>query len=400
MRPARRRIYAGAVMGAVLAGAAAPGFAQQSQPGSVPATKSGWSVVPEVTLSTVHDDNIFAVSSDPQSDWILQLSPGISLDYADPRTTFNIGYLIQADKYRTHSELDSWHALEQGDFGLDHSFSERFSGGLAGSYIQTNYPGELTPISGLVLERTRATSTSVQPHFSYRFTALTSAKVFYAWTRNDLTGEPRTDIGTGSLEVDHQLSRRDVLKFQAQNIQYRFEGDGSPASRVLTLGWTHEVSPQTKFTLSAGPRDTEGRVVPEILANFIHRSRSGSVSVTYTRSQVAVLGINGVIDTQAVQLGLSFTPVRRLDFSITPAYYRDSFGGQTVDVAQVGLDMNYELAPHWHVTVSYSDGRQSGTLGTAADQVIRRKVAAVALQWSFAGEAAAGSAIPAIPASP
>lgn len=374
-----------ALLGTVLVPAAATrAFAQVPQQAPVPAS-SGFTVTPSVALATVYDDNIFVTPSARESDTILRLSPALALDYVTARTTFHLDYGLDAEKYRQHSGLDSWDTRQGGLIDLGYEFSRRLRAGVTGTYAETHQPGELTPISGLVLTRTRATSASLRPSLTYRFDPRTSTTIFYAQAREEIAGGPRTDIGTASVAVDRELTERDALKFQFQDIAYDFADGPNPTSRVFTVGWSREVSPRTDLVLGAGPRDTEGRVVPEILASVAHRAATVNLTLSYRRSQVSIVGLTGVVDTQAIEAGIEFQPVRNLGLRFTPGIYRDTQGDLSADVYHLGFQVWYALARDWYLVGGYDYGRQSGTLGTATDQVIARNVVAVGIQWVLGG---------------
>lgn len=369
--------------GAVLAGAL-PAVGQVPS-GAATAPPEGWTLAPSVSLATLYDDNIFVTSSDKQSDTILRLSPSLAIGYRSPRTTFDFGYGFDAEKYRQHPDLNSWDTRQNGLIGVGHHFSERFQAGVSGTYAETHDPGELTPIGGLVLTRTRATSAAVRPNFTYRFDRLTSTTVFYDRTRQDISGGPRTDISTASLAVDREISSRDKLEFEFQNIAYDFQGASNATSRLFTLGWSHALSSDSELNLRAGPRDTEGRVVPEILASIRKRSQNTSLSLTYARSQLAIVGQSGVVDTQSLEVGVGFYPAPGLSFGFAPGVYHDTQGGASADVYHLGAYLNYAFARDWAFSVSYDYGHQKGTLGAPADQVLVRNVVAVGIRWMLGG---------------
>src|SRR6056297_909557 len=68
--------------------------------------ESGLVVTPFVSLETLYDSNLFATSSQRESDTILRLSPGIGVGYSSSRGSFNLLYTFDAERYSRHPDLN------------------------------------------------------------------------------------------------------------------------------------------------------------------------------------------------------------------------------------------------------------------------------------------------------
>lgn len=345
--------------------------------------QSGLVVTPYVSLETLYDSNIFASTGQRESDTILRLSPGIGLGYHSTRSTFNLLYTFDSERYSRHSDLNTWQARQTGLIGGTYAFTSKFTGGLSGNYLETYYPGELAPVTGVELARTRATRISMRPTARYQFNARTYADFFYDRAREHVAGGITTYISTASAAVIRDVTRRDQLTFQYQTYWFDFSTGTSPLSRVFTIGWRHNVSRETALYLVAGPRDTDGRTVADIYAAVRHDTQNASQVFAYTRSQLTLAGQTGVYDTHSWVAIFDFHPMPEWSIRLEPGYYRVSQGGQEAKSYRLGLAGRYWFARDWSVALSYDYNRQLGVLGTGNDALILRNVVALSLTWAL-----------------
>lgn len=346
---------------------------------------SGLVVTPYVSLQTVYDSNIFATAGQRESDTILRLSPGIGLGYRSERSTFNLLYNFDAERFSRHSDLNSWDARQSAYIGGTYAFTRKFTGGLSADYLESYYPGELAPVSGLELTRTRATRVSVRPTLTYDFDPRTSATVFYDRAREHVAGGLTTYITTASTALSRNLTRKDQLTLQYQYVWYDFSSGTSPVSRLFSLGWKHDFSRETSFFVTAGPRDTDGRTIADVTTGIRHDAGWASQTYSYTRSQMTLAGQSGVYDTHEWEADFGFRPAPRWYFEVTPAYYRVSRNGQEAKAYSLGLTGRYWFARDWSLAMNYQYGNQQGVLGTTAgnDALILRNVVSLSLTWAL-----------------
>lgn len=356
---------------------------EETTQSAVSTPEMGLVVTPFVTLSTLYDSNIFAAPSQRETDTILRLSPGVGVGYRSTRSAFNFLYTFDSERYSKHSDLNSWHARQVGLIGGTYAFTNRFTGGLSGNYVETYYPGELAPVSGIVLTRTRATHISFRPTARYQFNHRTLANFFFYRAREDVSGGVTNYISTASGAVNRDLTRRDRLIFQYQMYWYDFSTGTSPISRVFTVGWRREVSRDVSLTLVAGPRNTDGRTIADIYGAISHNTPSTTQTFAYTRSQISLAGQAGVFDTRFLVGIFDFRPTPRWSFQIEPSYYRVSQGNEDAKGYRLGFAARYWFARDWSVSLSYDYSRQHGVLASANDELILRNVAALSLTWAL-----------------
>src|SRR5207249_6364130 len=105
-----------------------------------------------------------------------------------------------------------------------------------------------------------------------------------------------------NLALDHRLSPRDTVGPGYVGRQFAFAGFPALTSHAATLGWSHELTPLTAFTLRGGPRVTEGTVdrLPEASASIRRTLKSGEVSLAYASTLATVIGQSAAATAQGV----------------------------------------------------------------------------------------------------
>ena len=354
---------------------------------------SGLVVTPYVSLETLYDSNIFISANQRESDTILRLSPGIGVGYNSTRSTFHFLYTFDSERYSRHSDLNSWQTRQAGLIGGTYDLTDRLTGGLFGNYLESHYPGELTPVTSVELTRTRATYISVRPTAKYQFTPKTAASFFYDRTRENVAGGITTFISPASAAVVSELTRRDQLTLQYQASWFDFSTGTSPISRVFTIGWRRNLSREFSLFFVAGPRDTDGRTVADIFAAISHDTPMASQMVSYTRSQLTLAGQTGVYDTYNWAATFDFRPTPRWSIHLEPGYYRVSQGNQEAKAYRFVMAGRYWFARDWALGLSYQYSRQRGVLGTSNESLILHNVVALSLTWALPG----GPGYPSLP---
>lgn len=383
-RPARVAAVGGVFAG-LLTVSAGPARAQSPLPAAQPVLPAaGFLVTPYVSFSTLYDSNIFASSGPGESDTILRLSPGIGIGYRAPRTTFELSYTFDADRYSRHSELNSWQTRQAARMGATYAFTPRLTGGLSADYLESYYPGELAQITALQLTRTRSTRVSVRPNVRYQISPRAFATFFYDRAREHVASGLTTYISTASAAMTTDLTRLDQMSLRYQAEWYDFSTGTSPISRLFSIGWRHALARATHMFVTAGPRNTDGHTVADVYAGFSHDTPGASQFLAYSRSQQSFAGQIGVYDTYAWRVGFAFHPAYRWSINIEPGYYRVSGGGAIAKVYRLGLSARYWLSRDFSLAFSYDYSHQRGVFAPGSENsLVLRNVVMLALSWAI-----------------
>lgn len=355
-----------------------------SSPRAALSPASGLVITPYVSLQTVYDSNIFNAPGRRESDTILRLSPGIGVGYRSTRGTFNLLYSFDAERFSRHPNLNSWDSRQIGSIGGSYAFTRKLTAGLSADYLESYYPGELTPLIGVALTRTHSTRVSLRPTLAYQFNPRISAKFFYDRAHEHIAGGLTTDISTASAALIRDLTRRDQLTLQYQSYWYDFSSGTSPISHLFSIGWRHDFSRQTSLFIMAGPRETDGRTIADVNMGIRHNSGWATQSLSYTRSQLTLAGETGVYDTRTLRAAFGFRPTLRWYFDVEPGYFRVSLGEQNVEAYRVDMTAQYWFARDWAVALKYDYWHQRGIFSTVGnDALVLRNVISLSLTWAL-----------------
>jgi hypothetical protein len=233
---------------------------------------------------------------------------------------------------------------------------------LSVAYYQTRTPQELNLTTGLAVGRVRAERYTTNPGFTYRFDPLTTVKGDYTYSKDLLAGIT-IDSHIENLVLDHRLSPRDTVGPGYIGRQFAFTGFPALTSHAFTLGWTHELTPLTKFTLRAGPRVTEGTVdrLPEASASISHTLKSGELSLAYASTLATVIGQAATAKAQSVTGTATVELLPKLKISAGPAVYWVSSDAFKSTVYSALLEASYQLTKTLALAASYRFSFQRGS---------------------------------------
>lgn len=340
-------------------------------------------VGPSLAVGRVYESNIFASATDRQSDSLWRVSPAIDAGYQSDRFTL-AGYgTVDAERYGEHPNLDANAVRRYETLLMRYKATPRLGLDLHADYTTTETPAQLTPATELLLGRVHARVLSVSPSVTYAFSPLTTGSATYINTQYLLAGSPDTDIGTAALDLTRQVDERDALKFDFASSRYDFGAGSVVNSRVLSVGWDHKLSGTTDLLLAAGPRNTNGDVVPDISVNLSHDMEGGNLQLSYARSQEAVIGQAGIVDTRSFSAGLRYTLSPYLQVQFAPSYVSERSGGGDARLYRLTAGAEYKFDSSVSLLASYQYNFQRGLLTGGPDQKILDNVIYVGLVFSF-----------------
>src|SRR5207249_3873313 len=158
-----------------------------------------------------------------------------------------------------------------------------------------------------------------------------------------------------NLALDHRLSPRDTVGPGYVGRQFAFAGFPALTSHAFTLGWSHELTPLTTFTLRGGPRLTEGTVdrLPEALASIRHTLKRGELSLTYASTLTTVIGQAAAAKAQSITGKARTELLPRLELSAGPAVYWISSEAFKATAYSVLLEATHQLTKTLALQASY-----------------------------------------------
>src|SRR3989454_12698806 len=262
----------------------------------------GFYVTPSLSIGEIYDDNLFFSSTQREKDFFTRVSPVLQAGYQSTPLTLLGGYTFDSEFYSKHSELTTAQVRQRGVIELKAMPDQVLTLSVSGAYYQTRTPQELNLTTGLATSRVRSERYTTNPAFTYRYDPLTTAKGDYTFTKDLFARGITVDSHILNLALDRRLSQRDTAAPGEGRRHFEFAGSPALTSHAFTVGWSHELTPLTTFTLRGGPRLTEGTVdrLPEASASIRHKLKSGQLSLSYASILTTVFGLAIPLTAQGI----------------------------------------------------------------------------------------------------
>ena len=325
--------------------------------------QTGYYLTPSLSVAEVYDDNVFYTTSPRTHDFLTRISPGLKAAYQSAPLTVEGSYTFDSEIYSRRTELTTPQMRQRGLIELKATPIQVLTLSVSGAYYQTRTPQELNLTTGLAATRVRAERYTTNPAFTYRFDPLTTVKGDYTFSKDLLAGGVTIDSHIENLVLDHRLSPTDIVGPGYIGRQFAFAGFPALTSHAFTLGWSHELTLLTTFTLRGGPRVTEGTIdrLPEALASIRHTLKNGELSLTYTSTLATVIGQASAAMAQGITGKATTELLPRLVFSAGPAIYRVSSEAFKATVYSVILEATHQLTKTLALQASYQYSFQRGS---------------------------------------
>ena len=337
-------------------------------------------LVPALSVSTVHDDNLFS-SPSAVGDLVTYLRPSLEGQYES--RTMTLQSLISMDMQRStkHSALNIVDARRHGMFEGRVRSTPSLLLGLAARYDRTETPSDLNLDTGILLARQRARRIQLTPSIAYRTSPRTTVTTQYDWTSEALARSNESTLHAARVTLGREWSPRTTLS--ASYLGRLFvEAPETHRSHTAMLGWTRELAPGASLSLQAGPRVTSyGGITSEVSAALVRRTPRSRFLVDYWRGETIVLGIVGPVEIHSGTTRASWSVRRRLELGA----HLGVFNSTTLDARQATV-YHASLTSVWSaqpyiLAISYGSDLQRGDIRgrLSADEQVRRGVFLVRL---------------------
>jgi hypothetical protein len=324
-------------------------------------------VTPSVSVGGAYDDNVFWVPV-PATDLLWRVTPGLSLTYETPRSSWFGTYSFDAERYRAHPFLTTPHARQNGSMIARLWPASETTITMAGGYDTTMVPFELNGSTGLGLGlgRPDAWRWYGSPEVKRQLTAATAIDAIYQLSREGVTlGE---SVTTNAIEVtlSHQVTGRDELRIKGISRQFFFASHDAVMSQGALVGLKQRLTPLVTWSVDVGPRFTSGSVEPEIEASLVRRGSATDLMVSYDRTQTTAIGVVGLVDVQRAVATIDHRLPNQMNATVQAGAYSNSVGVSDIKVYRASLSLSKYLGRNVSVSMGYGLDVQFGFLGIVA----------------------------------
>jgi hypothetical protein len=211
---------------------------------------------------------------------------------------------------------------------------------------------------------------SVHPSAAYRFDAVTEGTVDYSYSADRLAvaGGIRTEAQTATVGIKRRLSSRDTASVDYGFRQFLFGLDelttsqALTTSQVVTVGWSHNITPLASLTLHGGPRVSDRVAAPELSVSFRYQLRSADLALMYSRGQATIIGVAGPADTHSLAATAIYRPRPSVYLHMTPGIFRSARSGAAAEVYRLALGARRSMTRWLSLDASYDLNVQHGDI--------------------------------------
>lgn len=270
--------------------------------------------IPSVSLYTIYDDNLFA-RTQGSAGKILQVRPSFEGNFESPTVRLLGLYSFDAQRsnHATLNTLDARrHALGEARLRT----SPMTTLGVTMRYDRSETPGDLNIETGILGDRRQAERWQVSPTYSRRVGLLATMSAGYDWASEYLVDGERGTMHVGRLGFSRDVTSRTSIT--AHYIGRYFADDiNQQASNGVLFGWSREMAPGTRLTLSAGPKGTSySGLSPELSAAFTRTTNRVRVALDYWHGDTIVLGVQGPVRVDTGMTRVTWPVTRFIEFGI------------------------------------------------------------------------------------
>lgn len=370
-------------------------------PGPEGARRGPVTVTPTIAIAGEYNDNVFQTSTNKTGDFILGITPGISVAVESPIYRLLGSYSFTAEMYADQDQLND--AFARQDLRLDGSYrvTPLLSLFLSNTLAIANN-SNLVAAENVSTGRTSSLSNTLSPGLTYQITPRTALRLRGSWAtlRYDSNNAIDSDTYAAEAFVDYAFTPRLTGTAGYQVAFFDVDLVGDAVTHTPRVGVTYRFTPTLTGTLNGGPsilvpEDGDTDVLPAITAALQQRFSWGSATVQYDHAVGTAGGLGGTSENQALGATIQVDRLLRgLVIQFVPRYTRTtSTSGDSIDVDAFSLTLQgrYEITRWMAAIAGYTHFMQrsgstaivtpAGTVVTAGD--IDQNRVFVGLQFGY-----------------
>jgi hypothetical protein len=348
--------------------------------GQSPAEAQSILLTPSFGVTEAYDSNV-TLSTNPTSDFVTSLIPGLAIEFKDYPFTLTLSAGLAMQVYAENPSLNTFTDNISASGSLSYAPTSRLTLSLTDTYTRNVNPALVTPDVAVTTGRFASTSNTVSPTVSYKLDPLTTATLAYSWNVLTTDSSFGTDSTTQTFTAGVSRELTPVMSGGLQYVYTLFQVSGqqdldthSPQITFVAR-WT----PTITVTSSIGPiwikqLDGSYKLDYTTATQYAQKFDQGRGLFTLGYSQVTGTGgVTGIISTtQSVTGAVIFQLTQALKLTAGGGWSKTesvSSGstGSTLDVTNynAGASLSYQLLRWLTFDASYRYFQQSGTGASA-----------------------------------
>lgn len=362
--------------------------------GIAPAEAQSIWVTPSFGVTEAYDSNV-TLSSNPTSDFVTSLIPGLALEFKDYPFTLTLSAGLTMQVYAENPSLDTYTDNVAFSGALSYAPTSRLTLSLSDTYTRNVNPALVTPDVAITTGRFASTSNTVTPALSYKLDPLTTATLAYSMNVLRSDSSFATDSTTHTFTGGVSRALTPIVSGGVQYVYSLFQVSEQPdidthsPQITLAVHW----GPTITVTSSTGPiwiKQFDGSYKLDYTTSTqyaqVFSKGQGLISLGYSRI-TGTGGVTGIISTtQSVSGTASFQASQALMLTVGAGWSKtESTGsgstGSTLDVTNytASATLTYRLLSWLNFVASYRYLQQQGTGAAAGVSDLRDNVITLGL---------------------
>ena len=356
-------------------------------------------ITPSIAITGEYNDNVFQNNANKVSDFILGISPGISIAVESPIYRLLGSYSFTAEIYADQTQLND--AFSRHHLGLEGAYriTPLLTVSLADTLIVGNETNAIAA-ENVSTGRTRSVSNTLAPAVAYQLNPRTTLRGRGAWTMLRYDSDAALDSDTYTVEAfaDYAFTPRLTGSAGYQFSFFDIEDTQWVITHTPRVGVTYRITSTLTGSLSGGPsiqvpEDGDTSVFPAITATLQQRFAWGSASLQYEHGIATSGGLGGTTENQSLAAVVQLDRLMRgLIVQFAPRYSRStSTIGSSIEVDSFSLTLQarYEINRYVAVVGGYtyymqrSDSAVATSSGVIAANDVDQNRVFVGLQFGY-----------------
>jgi hypothetical protein len=273
-----------------------------------PAPRGRVTLVPSLTLSGEYNDNVDATPTNRHSDFIIALTPGVTLAVQQPQYRIHAGYNTSAEFYLDETERNTFGKRHRLYADVFYRHDPRLTFTLNERFI-FDRDSDLVTAAGVSTGRRDAYRNTITPALRWQATQLTAVRVAASYTllrfdeAEDVLRDSRdSDVFRLSFGADRQFSPRLIGSADLGLAYFDVEREPEAFTYTPTVGVAYQLTRTLRAAAAAGVTllQSDGDVTASPAARLMlaQTFRWGTAQIGYDRG-ITADGI-GVTDRQTI----------------------------------------------------------------------------------------------------
>jgi predicted porin len=325
------------------------------------------SLIVSMGLREEYNDNIFLEFDQEKDDFITTVSPGVTLQKKDERTSAHLSGLFDVVLYSDYSDLNNVDQAYVAD--LSHKLTQRFSLTGKASYKRDSRPDRDIEATGLALGADVRKVQDYMAGFGYTLSELASINMLYNHYREDFNDPAEIDNDSNNVRGQLRYDLNKWLPLTIGRLSAGYSRYNDPSIKVdyynLTLGAERQLTEIYSFYFDVGGRYSNPEQGNDNTGGIVKGGIKYAGELTYGNASLShdigsASGNGGLRERTSLTGSLSRKFAERMVGRLNVGYYLNKSNGGEISINDTDLrtirispGLSYRFAEHASIEAAY-----------------------------------------------